>query len=297
MFSGQGLQHGGTLGWLDDGKHTRLLRQHLGLDWRRQMADDSWVRRNAVAQPLLTGLALGAWGQIGIDLPAPAVVAGYSVGELAAFCVAGVFDAASAMQMALQRAAAMDRSASAMDTGLFAVSGLAASAVATLCNSFALETAIDSGPGSVVLGGLRGSLQSAAEAARAQGGHVTPLRIDMASHTRWIRSAATEFGAALREHAFQQPTTHLVNNFNGQRVSDVDDARHALANQIAHVLRWDDCMHTMAERGVCCVLEVGAGCALARAWNSRYPDIPARAADEFRSAQAVRDWILRHAAH
>jgi hypothetical protein len=28
-------------------------------------------------------------------------------------------------------------------------------------------------------------------------------------------------------------------------------------------------------------------------WNERYPQIPARSADEFRSARAIAEWVLR----
>ena len=30
---------------------------------------------------------------------------------------------------------------------------------------------------------------------------------------------------------------------------------------------------------------------LARMWNQRYPEVPARAADAFRSAQAIVQWL------
>jgi [acyl-carrier-protein] S-malonyltransferase len=42
-----------------------------------------------------------------------------------------------------------------------------------------------------------------------------------------------------------------------------------------------------------CVLEIGPGAALARMWNQRYPDVPARSADEFHSLSAVVRWIER----
>ena len=50
-------------------------------------------------------------------------------------------------------------------------------------------------------------------------------------------------------------------------------------------------MDAIAERRVRCVLEVGAGHALTKLWRERYPDIPVRSADEFRSAQAIIRWV------
>ncbi len=297
IFAGQGLQHAHTLRWLDDTGHTGLLRRHLGPTWRAHMADADWAQRNAVAQPLLTGLSLCTWqALVAHGLTAPSVVAGYSVGELAAFCVAGVFDADTAMELAQQRAAAMDRAATGLETGLLGLSGLPDAEIAMLCQAFRLEIAIRSGPGTVVLGGTRAALRSAAADAQAKGGQVTALPVALASHTTWMRDAAVAFAARLDERAFHRPATVLLGNYSGQRVSGADAARQGLAHQVDHVVRWDDTMMAMAERGVHGVLEIGAGCALARQWNTRFPSIAARAADEFHGAAAVCDWVARHAA-
>ena len=73
-----------------------------------------------------------------------------------------------------------------------------------------------------------------------------------------------------------------------------EQAGHALSLQIAQTVRWDGCMENIRSRQVDCVLEIGPGAALARMWNQRYPDVPARSADEFRTASAVVDWVLRN---
>jgi [acyl-carrier-protein] S-malonyltransferase len=39
------------------------------------------------------------------------------------------------------------------------------------------------------------------------------------------------------------------------------------------------------------VLEIGPGSALASMWNKRYPEVPARSVDEFRSERSVREWV------
>ena len=128
LFAGQGTQHAAMLPWLEDCPESaptlaRVATQ-FGTDWRARLADPDWAQCNAVAQPLLTGLLVAAWHGLAPRLPAPAAVAGYSVGELAAFCAAGVFGEVDAMALASDRAAAMDRSAAGRDTGLLSVLSL-----------------------------------------------------------------------------------------------------------------------------------------------------------------------------
>ena len=303
LFSGQGLQSPAMLPWLDDAASAvRALAAHPDTapafaapgGWRASLADPAFASRNAFAQPLLTGLALAAWSQLAPHLPAPTAVAGYSVGELPAFAAAGVVDGTTALALAARRADAMDRCAAAQPpTGLLGVSGLAAAGLDALCTRFGLAVAIRSGAATAVLGGPRPALALAADAVRAQGAHATQLNVALASHTPWMQAAAADFAQHLAALPMQPPHTALFCGFAGARLAAVPDLRHALAAQIDHTVRWSDCMDGIAERGVHCVLEIGAGGALARMWNERHPAIPARAADEFRSAAAVQAWLAR----
>jgi hypothetical protein len=90
LFSGQGTQHAAMMPWLAEDERVAGMRARLGVnDWRRSLEDPSWAANNANAQTLLTGLALAAWAQLAPMVPPPEAVAGYSVGELAAFSTAG----------------------------------------------------------------------------------------------------------------------------------------------------------------------------------------------------------------
>ena len=98
LFSGQGLQQAGMLPWLDtQAEAADLLRQmaaRLGSDWRQRLSEPAWAERNDVAQVLVTACGLAAWQVLRArGLPEPVVCAGYSVGEVAAYSAAGVFDA------------------------------------------------------------------------------------------------------------------------------------------------------------------------------------------------------------
>jgi len=295
LFSGQGTQHPAMLPWLADSEIVRGMCAQLGVDdWRRALADPHWAERNDNAQTLLTGLALAAWAQLAPMLPPPAAVAGYSVGELAAFSAAGVIDAGAAAALAPQRAEAMDRCAARAPGGLLAVSGLPRQKLEQLRIDAGLELAIRNGAASVVLGGPIAALNHAERVAMAAGAQCTRLRVSVASHTSWMREAAESFSLALAQVPFRAPRVVLFSNA-GDRIHDARSARVALAAQIAQTVRWDECMENIMARQVHCVLEVGPGQALARMWNQRHPGVPARACDDFRSAAAIAAWLDSHA--
>ena len=64
LLPGQGAQHAGMLPWLDTQPEAQpalmALAAQLGNDWRGSLDDPAWLHANAVAQPLLTGIALAA---------------------------------------------------------------------------------------------------------------------------------------------------------------------------------------------------------------------------------------------
>lgn len=302
VFSGQGDQHAGMLRWLAHDDRVRAVEREVGVDWRRQLADADGSADNRRAQLLLTGLSLAAWGQLAPQLPPPSIVCGYSVGELAAFAAAGVFDHATALSLAARRAECMDAAAAAAaETGLIGVSGFSGFSDAepgllgALCERFDLDVAIRIDAGRVVLGGLRSTLAQAAAVAAGQGLRCTPLNIALASHTRWMKSAASAFEQVLARTPLQQPTLPLASNALGL-VRSAAQAGDALARQIAQTVAWDDCTAAIESRHVDAVLEIGPGQALARMWQQRRPDVPARSVDEFVSATAIQAWLLRQLA-
>ncbi|MFG6432664.1 acyltransferase domain-containing protein [Roseateles sp. LYH14W] len=291
LFSGQGTQHAAMLPWLADDDLVRATCARLGVtDWRAALADPAWAQRNDVAQTLLTGLSLAAWQQLAPHVGVPAAVAGYSVGELPAFSAAGVFEAETAAALATARAAAMDRCAKHAPGGLLAVSGLGGQRLERLMADTGLAIAIRSGVDSSILGGPHASLDQAERIATLAGAQCTRLRVNVASHTPWMREAAQDFSHTLATVHFDPPRALLFGSA-GDRIRDAASARVGLSAQIDHTVRWDAVMDHVAARQVACVLEVGPGQALAHMWNQRFQAIPARACDDFRSAAAVATWV------
>lgn len=290
LFSGQGAQHAQMLSWVQHDRHVAAVEDRLGPDWRDRLEDPVWAGNNRRAQVLITGLALAAFEQLVAELGPPAVVAGYSVGELAAFCAAGVLDPDAALTLAAQRAACMDAAATQLDTGLMGIGGSRPGDLLGLCEAFDLDLAIRLGPEHGVVGGPNGALVAAAARAEVLGMRVTRLNVALASHTRWMRQASADFRAVLAGHPLSNPRVPLLSNAMGQ-IRDAAQARDALAIQLSTTVQWDDCLDHIESRRVDAVLELGPGQALARMWSERFPEVPARSADEFRSLRALSDWL------
>lgn len=291
IFSGQGHQHADMLPWLEEDTLTLSLCKRLGVaDWRAAMADPLWARRNRNAQLLITATALAAWRQLAHELPEPLGIAGYSVGELAAFSAAGVLDAADAVELASQRAELMDEAGRATPGGLMGVTGLGRKALSSLLLGSPLDIAISNGEDRVVLGGPQRALDDFEILASRHGARCTRLAVDVASHTAAMQPAADGFSERLRQMRFDAPRWPLFSNA-ADRIWHADAARDALALQIASTVHWDDCMDQLAMRAPLCVLEIGGGQALAGLWNQRHPDIPARSCDEFRTRQGLNRWV------
>lgn len=297
LFPGQGVQHAAMLPWLDDEPAAKPvlagMAAHIGLDWRSRLHDEHWASSNRVAQPLMTGIALAAWRVLRARLPRPAMVAGYSVGELAAFSVAGLYDTATAMELAHRRAELMDASGSAEPAGLLSVRGVAVGRIDELCARFGVSIAIDLDVERCVLGGTLAALANATLQLQVSGAELMPLRVRVASHTDAMGRAATAFAAMLEPMSLPDGECLVICNLDGVARRDAAWLKAALARQIDHTVQWSKCMTTLAERQPNCVLELGPGTTLSRLLTSSFPAISVRSADEFHSAQAIVDWVRR----
>lgn len=296
LFSGQGMQHPGMLPWLAP-EHPLLLamQKQLGMaNWRDALADANWASTNRHAQLLLTATALAAWDQLSRALPMRlGIVAGYSVGELAACCVNGMFDANTALELAQQRAQLMDAAAQGQDFSMLALSGLAAHHIDTLCAQTGTALAIRNGPDNSVYAGPCAAMDALQQQATQQGAHCTPLAVRVPSHTHWLQGAAQAFEQVLAHHAITAPQLPWPSN-TGEWIWHAETAQRALARQIARTVEWQGCMDLVFERQPSAVLEIGPGQGLASMWGRQYPAIPARSADEFQSMAALLRWLSRH---
>ena len=298
IFAGQGNQHPQMMPWLDlalnPSAALREMERIVGPAWRTTLANQALRSKGGFAQPCVVGTALAAWAVLKPLLPRPpTLVAGYSVGELAAFASAGVISVETAMGLATIRADWMDRSVRGQKSGLLSISGLA---VRSVLEQFPrLHCAIVIDYDHAIFGALSNDLDQAQTGLADTSAICKTLAIDVASHTPLMADASEGFSAALLELPFQPPEFSIVLNSRAMVGRRVSELKTALGAQLCTTIDWAACMDVIAERGVHCILEIGPNSALASLWNRRHPTIPARSIEEFKNPQGAAMWVQSHA--
>jgi len=246
---------------------------------------------NALAQPLVCAAELATWAALGERVAPPRVVAGYSLGELAAYGCAGALAAEEVVALAARRAALMD-AAAPPGAGLVALRGLAIPRAEALAAGAGAALAIVNGPDHCIAGGTADALKRLAESARRAGATtVQRLPIGVPAHTGLLSAAEAPFAAALAASALADPPVPVLAGVSGAPVRTRADAVLTLSAQIAHRIEWARCLAAAAELGCSVFLELGPGTALARMAVETVPGASARSVSEFRSLDGVARWV------
>ncbi|AOK16258.1 malonate decarboxylase subunit epsilon [Burkholderia cepacia] len=304
LCSGQGGQRADMFDLTGTAPQADALFAHAG----RLLGDDprAWVRdaapfalhENRAAQILCTVQALAAAALLDAVWPRRRCVAGYSVGEVASWSVAGMIEPDAALDLADARARAMD-AASGGDERMVFVRGLTRDHLARLCADHRAAIAIANPGDAFVVAGRRDDVDAAAADALRDGAlRVAPVCVRIASHTRRLAAAVPVFRASLAAARVRRPLpgTRLLSGIDGASVLDVDAGLDKLARQIAEPVEWAACLAACVEAGATAFLELGPGRALAEMAGSAYPALPARSLADFRSVDGVASWLSRVAA-
>lgn len=303
LCSGQGGQHREMFVVLEDRPETEAIFKAAapllaGVDPRRfvREAGEDALFGNRAGQILCCTQALAAWSVLGPARPADVVMAGYSVGELAAWGCAGVFTPSQVLGLAARRADLME-DAAPPGAGLAAIVGLPRPTLERVLQAHGAFLAISNAPDSVVIGGTSEALDAClAEAIRSGAKTARRLRVAVPSHTELLEPAATAFAAILAGEGRNglAAGVRLLCGLDGDRVRNLEHGLDKLAQQIASTINWSDCLDGCIETGASTFLELGPGAALCRMVEKRSPGLSARSVDEFRSVEGLRSWLACH---
>ncbi|MEL4504393.1 ACP S-malonyltransferase [Luteococcus sp. H138] len=261
---GQGAQTPGFLApWLElDSFAGRLARlgqvSELDLAGHGTTANAETIKDTAVAQPLLVASAIATAAELLGDAGADqrvGMVAGHSVGELAAAAIAGVLSEDDAMLLVRERGRGMAKASAVRPTSMTAVIGGKADEVLAAIEAAGLTAANNNGSGQIVAAGTVEQLAAFAENPPARA-RLFPLSVAGAFHTVHMEPAVETLRALVADVQPGDARVALLSNRDGAAVASGRDYLDRLVAQVANPVRWDLCMETMAARGITGLLEL-----------------------------------------
>jgi [acyl-carrier-protein] S-malonyltransferase len=236
-----------------------LWSKASGLDLVRlgTTASTEEITDTAVTQPLVVATTLLAHQELtrrGLLADPELILAGHSVGEIAAYAMAGVLGADDAVALAATRGAEMAKACALEPTGMSAVLGGDEADVLSRLEQLELIPANRNGAGQIVAAGPLTGLEKLAEDPPAKA-RVRALGVAGAFHTKYMAPALDGYAAAAAAVMIAEPTATLLSNRDGKPVTSACEAMDTLVAQLTQPVRWDLCTETLRERNVTAIVE------------------------------------------
>ncbi len=248
-------------------------------------ADDETVTDTAIAQPLIVAASLLSYAELGT--PRVDVVAGHSVGELAALAVAGVITAPQAVRLAAVRGRAMAEAASREATSMSAIVGGARDDVDRAISASGAVAANFNSARQIVAAGTVAQLQALADDPPARA-RVIPLSVAGAFHTQFMAPAVPAVQREIDALEILDPQCTLLTNRDGTAVTSGAQALAYVVAQITSPVRWDLCQARLS--AATAIVELAPGgvlTGLAKHELRGIPAIPITTPDDIPAARAL----------
>ena len=220
-------------------------------------------------QPALMAVSLATLrvleSEAGISVARDAAfVAGHSLGEYSALAAAGSLTISDTAKLLRTRGLAMQKAVPVGVGAMAALLGLdydAATAVADeAAQAQVCQAANDNGAGQVVVSGDKAAVERAIEIAKGKGAkRAMLLPVSAPFHCRLMQPAADAMAEALAGVTIEAPAVPLVCNVLAAPITDPDEIRRRLVEQVTGTVRWRESVAWMAAQGVTRFLEIGAG--------------------------------------
>jgi len=221
------------------------------------------------AQPALMAVSLAVLRVLereGGVRPATACrfVAGHSLGEYSALAATGALPLEEAARLLKRRGQAMQTAVPVGVGAMAALLGLdlepAREVAAAAAQGEVCSAANDNAPGQVVVSGHRTAVERAIEIGKTKGARRSILLpVSAPFHCSLLQPAADAMAEALAGASLASPVVPLISNVTARAVTDPEEIRRLLVEQVTAMVRWRESVLYMKENGVASLVEIGSG--------------------------------------
>lgn len=221
------------------------------------------LTKTSVCQPALYVHGLACLAVLREKIPGLVIhaAAGLSLGEFTAHAAAGTFDFETGLRLVAKRSQAMQKACEETEGGMAAIIGGEENRIRDLAAAADVDVANLNSPGQIVLSGESSKIALAVSIAKEYGARkAVELQVAGAFHSRLMESAYQSLSAALAETALAVPGVPVVCNVDAQTVSEPDEIRRSLADQVTGSVRWTESVEYLLDHLHCTqFIELGPG--------------------------------------
>ena len=215
-------------------------------------------------QPAILSVSVAAFRAMQTQgLPAPAFVAGHSLGEYSALVAAGAVSLTDAVQTVRARGRYMQEAVPVGTGAMAAVLGGERDAIERACREASsgqvCSVANINSPNQVVIAGNTEAVDRAMELLKGVAKRVIKLNVSAPFHCALMKPAQDRLAFELEQLAFSEPKPPVITNVDAQITSAPGDLRDSLLRQVSAPVRWLESMELLFQQGVTTFVEVGPG--------------------------------------
>lgn len=224
---------------------------------------ESALKLTANTQPAILTVSVAAHAVFSKRGPAPAFVAGHSLGEYSALVAAGALPLADAVRAVRARGTFMQEAVPEGVGAMAAVMGLEPAKVKQACDAAAegqvVSPANYNSPEQTVIAGHVQAVERAIAKAKELGGKAKLLPVSAPFHCALMEPVKPRLAEVLARVKVSAPSVPVVTNVEAQPNGDAARVVPLLLEQVSSSVRWVESIQTLQAQGVTRVVEVGPG--------------------------------------
>lgn len=228
---------------------------------------DEELTKTENAQPAIAAVSLAAYRALeeaGGAVPAPAMVAGHSLGEYSSLAVAGALSIADTARLVVERGRLMQHACDQRPGGMAALIGIDELSVEEICRETGVEKANVNSDDQIIISGDHPSLARAIDLAAARGARkCVSLPVGGAFHSGLMEPARSGLMDVIESLDWRDPNIPIIANCDARPLTTAQEVKEELVSQIMSCVRWSASVRYILDQGVTDFVEVGPGRVLA----------------------------------
>jgi len=198
-----------------------------------------------------------------IDLKKAKYFAGHSLGEYSALSCAGYLEFSDTIKLLRIRGDAMQNAVPKGEGGMLAVLGSKVDIIENILkenqSNFIVQIANDNSEGQIVLSGKNDDLNKLITILKSKNIKNIRLPVSAPFHCKLMSKATEVMKKEIEKVNFQLSKNKLISNVTAEEISNNEELKKLLINQIENRVRWRESIENMLNKEVNHFIEIGPG--------------------------------------